>query len=384
MAPARDLRNSEIKDIERCPWRWQWGWNDQLTPLRMNTKLWMGIGVHEALAAWYLKGLKRGPHPAETWARWCSEQGEDAERSVPQWSDEDVEYHDVVDLGTYMLEKYVEKWGKDPRYSFIATEATFNMQILTPKEFRARIKRKHIARLVGTWDGVYRDLDTGEFWLIEHKTSAVGGVPRFIKMLPIDKQTNTYFMSATYILRKEGLLKDNQNIAGIMFNWLEKYKPSEASLTKDMDDQGVVRNKPKKIDYYEALRESYELEPTKLPSLAVLEGLAVDAGIKVLGAPSVNQPRKWDDYFRRYEAFRSDGDLHHTYHEIAATGVQRQNYLDGITPLTKNPTMDCSWDCNFFKLCQLHSAGEDWEDYKSMAFTTTEDRYADHNNKKRA
>jgi hypothetical protein len=385
-AALRDLRNSEMKDLERCPIRWHWGWNEQLTPNRTNTKLWMGIGVHEALAQWYQPGLKRGVHPAEFWVDWCNKQM-DSDRSIPQpaWEDEGVEYVDAVELGTYMLEQYILKWAMDERYHFIATERTFNMKILTPAEHRRRLRRKYVTRLVGTWDGVYVDLETGEVWLIEHKTSAVGGVPRFIKMLGIDKQTNTYYMAATYLLRQEGLLKPDQNIAGIIFNWLEKYKPSEASEDRTKDPQGVVRNKPQKIDYYEALKDLYEFDDiTKLPSIAVMDKMAKDEGITVYGKPSANQPREPGSYFTREAAFRSNGDLRFIYGEIANEGVKRQNLLDGITPITKNPTMDCSWDCNFFRLCELHSAGEDVDDFKSMAYNQKEDRYADHNNRKRA
>lgn len=386
---TRDLRNSEIKDLERCPYRWHWGWNEGLTPLRPNTKLWMGIGVHEALADWYLLGRKRGPHPAETWQQFCKNSA-DVDRSIPQpvgSEGEEIEWQDAVDLGTYVLEQYVETYGKDSKYHFIATEQTFNMMLLTPKQYKARLRRKHIARLVGTWDGVYRDLETGEVWLIEHKTSAVGGVPRFIKMLPIDQQTNTYYMSATYILRKQGLLKPNENIAGIMFNWLEKYKPSANLESKPIGPDGTVRNKPQKIDYYNALRDHpklpVELEATRLPPIADMQMMADKLGVEVFGKPSANQPRLPSSYFTREPAFRSNHDLRYTYEAIGNVGVKRQNYLDGLTPLTKNPTMDCSWDCNFFKLCQMHSAGEDWEDYKGMAFTV-DDRYADHNNRKKA
>lgn len=342
---TRDLRNSEVKDLERCAWRWHWGWNDQLTPNRTNTKLWMGIGVHEALADWYLKGKKRGPHPAETWQKFCRE-GNDTDRSVaqPAWEDEEIEWQDAVDLGTYMLENYVKRWGKDSKYHFLATEQDFRMYILTPKEYRSRIKRKNIARMVGTIDGVYRDLETGEIWLIEHKTSAVGGVPRFIKMLPLDQQTNTYYMAATYKLRKEGVLGEKENISGIMFNWLEKYMPKEDD--RPTNEKGERLNKD--------------------------------------GSVSLRQPKDPLSFFTREPAFRSDGDLTYTYGALAAAGVKRENLLSGVTPLTKNPTMDCSWDCNFYKLCQLHSSGDDWEEYRDLAFNTNEDRYAAHNNRKKA
>jgi hypothetical protein len=49
----------------------------------------------------------------------------------------------------------------------------------------------------------------------------------------------------------------------------------------------------------------------------------------------------------------------------------------GELPVYKNPTMDCSWDCAFFQMCELHEQGPGWEDFRDAVFTT-QDPYADH------
>jgi hypothetical protein len=39
--------------------------------------------------------------------------------------------------------------------------------------------------------------------------------------------------------------------------------------------------------------------------------------------------------------------------------------------------MDCSWDCPFFAMCQLHETDADWEEYRDAMFHRI-DPYSDH------
>jgi hypothetical protein len=50
---------------------------------------------------------------------------------------------------------------------------------------------------------------------------------------------------------------------------------------------------------------------------------------------------------------------------------------DGVMPLTKNSTRDCSWDCSFFAMCELQERGGAWEDFKRLSYKQ-KDPYADH------
>ena len=61
------LRTSERSTFKRCPWRWLQEYRFGFKPRFVEADAaWFGIGVHEALAQWYLKGKRRGPHPADT------------------------------------------------------------------------------------------------------------------------------------------------------------------------------------------------------------------------------------------------------------------------------------------------------------------------------
>ena len=59
------LRTSERAAFKRCPWRWLQEYEYGYRPISPDADAaWLGIGLHIALAKYYLKGKRRGPHPA--------------------------------------------------------------------------------------------------------------------------------------------------------------------------------------------------------------------------------------------------------------------------------------------------------------------------------
>ena len=51
---------------------------------------------------------------------------------------------------------------------------------------------------------------------------------------------------------------------------------------------------------------------------------------------------------------------------------------NGLLPVTKNPTTDCSRDCPFFQMCELHEQGHSgWMDFRDSVYVV-EDPYKDH------
>lgn len=362
MSEIRMLRNSERSTLKRCPQRWHWSYNEGLKPNKVSTKLWFGTGVHEALAEWYKPGFKRGKNPVKTWVEFCDDQAMSGASAV--WDDEDVEWHDAKTMGIYVLESYLDHYGKDRDWDVIATEQTFNLLV------------RKVARLVGTFDGVYRDRNTGEIWLMEHKTAAALS----IKHLPLDPQAATYHYAATRALRKAGLIGPEEEIVGVMYNFLLKYMPPQSDRLKD--EQGRNRNKPVKQHYLDAFEQKGLIVPAK-PSLTMLAEIAEENGLVVYGDISKVQKKPIEDMFQREPVYKSRQERINTGKQIVADVELRQAFLDGTVPLVKNPTRDCSWDCDFYLMCQLHEAGEDWKSYRDDAYHK-EDMYADHNNRKSA
>lgn len=326
MARVPMLRTSERRDFKRCPQRWAWAYLEGLAPLRDANPLWFGQGIHIALAEWYLQGKKRGPHPAETWEAFCA----DEQRYIPtQYEDDEKEFVDAKELGTSMMNEYVKLYGKDKRWNVIATEQTFRLLIADPRyKPEPGGKLKALVRYVGTFDGVYRDEATGEIFLMEHKTAA--GIQTH--HLPLDDQAGSYWYVATRVLRKQGLIGPRESIAGIMYNFMRKALPDD----RPQNERGEFLNKD--------------------------------------GSVSKRQP---PPYFLREPVWRSAGERKTMEGRVQDEAIIMQEMRDGRLPLIKNPTRDCNWDCSFYRMCLLHEAGSDFQEYKEAAYKER-DPYGDH------
>jgi hypothetical protein len=272
--------------------------------------LWFGIGVHYSLADWYLLGLKRGPHPAETFEIWCGDEIREIKASMferdREWYDEPL-YEDAKELGVAMLEEYVRQYGKDPSWNVIYVEHPFKVKVTRGG--------KPIAIFMSTWDGVFRDLQDGRIYLMEHKTAAQIATA----YLELDDQGGVYWATAGPVLRSEGILKPDEQIAGICYNFLRKSMPDE----RPVDAQGQSLNKDGSVSKRQPtakfVREYVEREPSEQRS----------------------QMERLSD-------------------EVAVMNAMRQ----GIIPVTKHTTWMCP-RCDFFEMCVLHEKGND--NWKSLA-----------------
>ncbi len=269
--------------------------------------LWFGIGVHYALAEWYLPGLKRGPHPAKTFAAWVGDDIREIKASMAErdreWYDEPL-YEDARTLGIAMLEEYTRVYGKDPEWDVIYVEHPFRVQITR--------SGKPLAMFMSTFDGVYRDKDDGAIYLMEHKTAAQISTA----YLELDDQADAYWAVASAILRSEGVLKPKEEIAGIMYNYLRKSMPDE----RPIDDAGFSLNKDgsrsKREPTPKFVRELVERDPSERRKQ--MDRLADEVGV-------MNAMR------------------------------------NGLIPVVKNTSWMCP-RCDFFNICKLHERGnKNWE-----------------------
>lgn len=360
-APA--LRTSERSSFKRCQQKWWWGYVDGLKPLREKNPLWFGSGIHLALADWYQAGLKRGPHPAETWLGYCA----DEERMIPQDYEEDgLKYIAARELGESMMNGYVEHYGKDPDWDVICTERAFKYLV------RDKTTRRLVARYLGTFDGVYRSRVTGEIWLMEHKTAA----QIILTHLPLDDQAGSYLFVAEAVLKNAGLMKPTDHIVGIMYNFLKKSTADD----RPRDEEGRARNKPTKAHYLAALDAAEIPDVRQNMKVVDLEKIAQRESIVVLGDISKNQA---SPLFIREPVWRSEGDKVSMHKRIVAEVAQMNAVRSGVFTPTKTPTRDCSWDCDFFRMCQLHESGDDWEEYRDNLYKKI-DPYADHRSNRKS
>lgn len=371
------LRTSERKAFKRCQWRWWMGYREGFKPIGAeSTPLWFGTGVHLAFAEWYVPGVKRGIHPAETWRTYAA----DALRSVKvaDATEERVaEYEDGAALGERLMDEYVKYWGQDGSWDFIQAEQTFTLPVPWPKNDRqsAYVVDKDSGLLVeykGTYDGVYRDLVDGRIKLLETKTA------KSIQMghLSIDDQAGSYWAVATATLRAQGLIRSDESIHGINYNFVRKGLPDE----RPRDAQGYFTNKPVKADYVKKLlgvmagagpADEKALLKKTIPEL---EAMARVYKLTVLGERSKQQTAP---IFQREEIHRTGAERATQLRRIQDEAVQMQLVRDGTVALTKNPTWSCHRDCDFHSICELDERGGDYRALAKVAFRR-EDPYADH------
>jgi hypothetical protein len=318
------LRNSERTTFRRCPQKWWWSYREGLVGrYEQANALWFGTGVHVALAQWYRPGKRRGLRLDVAWDQWVQDDIRDIRTAISDDFQEDV-FVDAKALGDAMLMGYYKKYDYDEKWDVIQTEQTFQVEIPDPDK-----PGKVLVVLAGTFDGVFYDADTGEVWLMEHKTAKQISTAH----LEMDDQAGTYWMVASSVLQDEGILKKNQQIAGIRYNYLRKGMPDE----REQDSRGRYLNKNGTIS---------KVQPSPL--------------------------------FVRLDIERGPRERGHQLQKIQDEAIWMREIRKGRLPIIKNVDWTCYWQCPFFEMCQLHEHGDKgWETYRDAMYTRR-DPYSDH------
>jgi hypothetical protein len=319
------ITTTERNTVKTCPQKWWWRFREGLVPNgEVADALWFGTGVHIALAEWYLNGYKRGPHPADTFEAWAGDEMREIRAQLTErdaeWYDE-PKYMDAVELGIAMLENYVNTYGKDPGWQIIAIEQPFNVKVTS--------HGKAIAWFFSTFDGVMRSKDDGRIYLIEHKTASQID----LAYLELDDQAGGYWAVATAVLRGMKVLKPNEEIAGIVYNFLRKAKPDP---------------RPRNAD---------------------------GAYLNLNGEVSKKQS---SPPFVRHTVERNQGELRSQMQRLADEVTWMNAMRDGTMPVLKFTGRHCARFCDYFNMCKLHENGGDaWLELADSLYTRRSpyDRY---------
>lgn len=322
MAQRQMIRTSERGAFKRCPQRWWWSWVEGLRPRDASKALWFGEGWHLVMADYYRKGTRRSKDYIDMWRDWCNTS--DSDGMYQACDDMGQEWVDMRDLGEIMLTNYVKHYEGDKSWDVIETE--YSGEVRIPSNDRSRTIQYNF-----TFDGVYRDKQDGKIKLMEHKTAK----DLSINHLSLDDQAGSYWAVAPTILRDSGVLGPKDQIRSITYNIVRKAKPDK----RPRDEQGYALNKN--------------------------------------GSRSMNQPRP---LFLRHEVRRTPRERRTQIDRIKNEADSMSAMQSGDLPIFKNPTRDCSWDCGFFNMCELHDARADWEQFRDAIYIKT-DPYASHRKK---
>lgn len=386
MVEMLEMRTSERKSLKTCPQQWWWSNIEGLRTPRSRNALWFGSAVHEALAAWYIPGTKRGVHPAETFVSVL-----EGERSILVDNDDDeMEYVNARELGVDMLNRYVEHYGQEEWKEYISAEYAGNVTFARHKReaFGTTIPpRKQWLRYHFTADGVYRDLRSGELWLDEHKTAA----SIWNDLLPLDDQAGSYWAIVPTILKRKGLLKPGEEIAGISYNFLRKAMGDTRPYILHENGAKLYTNTPQKVHYVAAINEQLSdpkfrskkgswLGPglTGKETLSELSDIAMKLGIEVRGEISKSQP---PPYFERFPVYRSVGERARMIERIRDEAMFAEAYRNGDLPIVKSPGLNCRM-CDYRRMCELDEAGDQMsvEEFKETQYIVVDpyESYREH------
>lgn len=313
------LRNSERKAFLTCQQMWKWSYQDLLQTRGVRPALDFGGLVHEALAAYYVPGRKRGPKPWVTFEALLNTFEE--EHGIFQMSADD-EKVTARELGDHMLRRYVENYGPDSHIKVIAPEMDFKVEAYWPDGRRVMVRdESDVLRPlvhVGTGDLVYYDMERRQLGVMETKTAAKIEVDHLGK----DDQASSYWTLVPIYLRQIGLLEPGQDIAFIEYNFLRKALNDERPQNAD----GLRLNKN--------------------------------------GSVSERQPAP---YFRRHRVWRGESDRLRYLLRINNLGGVISLARRGKLPIIKNPSsaypdQHCR-GCEFRDMCDIHEMGGDWQGY---------------------
>ena len=196
-------------DAAACRLAWHLGYRLGYRPRRVSKSLDLGTGIHAALEALY----KSGADPVGAFVEWCAARR--AEIS-PQWEDDARAMDEIEDLGTVMLAGYVDRYGDDPGFEVLATEATLTARIPVPGK-NTLSRYTMTARL----DGIIRDLDSGRLFSLEHKTYRSFSAAHF----DLDHQFTAQVWLGQQCLGDLGL--EGEEIIGVLYNGLRKAVPTK-------------------------------------------------------------------------------------------------------------------------------------------------------------
>jgi hypothetical protein len=355
------VRNSERSDFTQCRQKWQWAYVDRLRPpeLGMNPLIFGDI-VHRSLSGWYIpetnrKKCVRGVPPAVTCEK-IFDALESERHPVSRGSD----FEDFKELGIGMLEGYVKRYGLDEEYMVIYPEMPFQYDLY--------IEGKYLCTLVGTTDNLVRWRSTMKLGLQEHKTAAQISTEHLF----VDEQANTYWTILPLWLREQGIIKPDEDITFMDYNFLKKTVIAD---DRPKNAQGLYLNQPTVAAMTKALVDAkVEFRKAGMKKEDFI-ALCEESGVewKQLGKVSATQG---SDLFYRERVYRNDHQRLRTMHRIISQVREMQMVRHGKLEVYKEPSKSCVW-CQYKDLCEMDEYGSDTEELIKHGYQTW-NPYRDH------
>lgn len=204
-----EIRGSEVDTFLSCRRKYKYSYVDLLEPKRKQKPLYFGTLMHQWLQTYYMT-----KHDLSAAYRVVEETMEGTDAS----SMDQVEVQDVRQLLELLPYDYVMYWREaDAKRRTIFTELKFRVPINNYNYY------------TGTFDHLYQDLDTGLFWLEDHKN--VASIGRYLNSIEYNQQIRRYLYAAGELANGNGdIFVDGiwqpvikfPRVSGLIFNLISK------------------------------------------------------------------------------------------------------------------------------------------------------------------
>lgn len=359
------VRTSERSLYNECRQAWIWSYVDRREMATgKSVALIMGDLVHRSLAEHYpaarsKDSVKRGPHPAETFAKLYDLMNKRMGTKIHD-NDED-KWVNARDLGVEMMTNYVDQWKVDDKDIVIIYPEM-------PFQFDIYVNGVYLCTYVGTTDALIKRKSTQKYGLFEHKTAAAIQTSHLF----MDEQANTYHTIVPLWLAENKILRPGMSIEFMLYNFMRKGMKD----TRPRNERGEYLNGPTKEALFNKCVE-LGVPPTELKGCDV-QDLKNILKVKkfnplLLGEVSKNQP---PDLFQRLDVVREDEARQACLSRIISQVKQMNDSRSGRLEVFKSPGKHCGW-CQWRDICELHENGEDWKEMARMV-TVKNDPYEMH------
>lgn len=315
------LRTSERGTFKRCRFLYRLEYVDLLKPNIESPPLMFGSMVHIALAGYYRRGIRRGPHPAGLFEQAIDKEAVRVAKLIGARPHDCMEYwRDRIEMGIGMMNNYVESYGKDDEWRVLATEVPFKIVVDHP------VRKTPWFYYTGILDNVLENRSTKKLFIRDHKTTSAIQT----KYLALDEQTTSYWAFGIPALKAARIVPPGVEIQGIEFNFLRKAKPDERPYTVENGRKYFLNND---------------------------------------GSISKKQPAP---YFERTTVWRHQMEQERVRRravgEFADMEQMRRDLADGAEDAAayKNPTKTNCPGCWAFDICELHEAGANWQELRDL------------------
>lgn len=206
----RELHASQITTYSVCPRMYRYQYVDRLIPKVTDHKLFLGTGVHQALAAYYEDDRRDADLAMRVYEAWVDVQM--SEHRADMTPEVEEQFQKDAELGRKMLANYFPWARANDAFEVLAVEQPFAVPIWTP-----RGKPLRGVRQVGRFDGIARDI-YGHLWLMEHKTYS---------QVPSESELRLDAQAGYYLVAAQQLFPDNP-VVGVIYTILRKVDPARA------------------------------------------------------------------------------------------------------------------------------------------------------------